>query len=76
MAQVDLPIAGLISLDSAETIADGIKKLKVAFRSLDVVLEEPFLQMAFFALPVIPTLKITDKGLVDVTKFEFTSLMV
>lgn len=76
LAQVDLPIAGLISLESAETIAERIKKLKTAFRTLDVVLDEPFLQMAFLALPVIPTLKITDKGLVDVTKFEFTSLQV
>lgn len=75
LAQVDLPIAGLISLESAETISAGIKSLKTAFRSLDVVLDEPFLQMAFLALPVIPTLKITDKGLVDVTKFEFTDLM-
>lgn len=74
LAQVDLPIAGLISLESAETIAEGIKQLKRAFKSLDVVLDEPFLQMAFLALPVIPTLKITDKGLVDVTKFEFTEL--
>lgn len=73
-AQVDLPIAGLISLESAETISDGVKNLKTEFKKLGVVLDEPFLQMAFLALPVIPTLKITDKGLVDVTKFEFTEL--
>ncbi len=35
-----------------------------------MVLEEPFLQLAFLALPVIPALKITDRGLVDVEKFE------
>jgi adenine deaminase len=36
-------------------------------------LEEPFLQLAFLALPVIPNLKITDRGLVDVNKFEIIS---
>ena len=39
-------------------------------RSLGVVLEEPFLQLAFLALPVIPHLKITDFGMVDVDRFE------
>jgi adenine deaminase len=69
-----LPLAGLLSLQSAEEITEQIKHLKVAFKKNGVVLEEPFLQMAFLALPVIPSLKITDKGLVDVTKFEFVSL--
>ena len=45
--------------------------LRAAARGLGVVLEEPFLQVAFLPLPVIPHLKITDKGLVDVDRFEF-----
>jgi len=69
-----LPIAGLLSLKSAEEITRGLKHLKTEFKKLGVVLAEPFLQMAFLALPVIPTLKITDRGLVDVTKFSFTTL--
>ena len=69
-----LPIAGLLSLESAETITENIEELRSAFKKIGVVLKEPFLQMAFLALPVIPTLKITDKGLVDVTKFEFVSI--
>ncbi|UOF01254.1 adenine deaminase [Bdellovibrio reynosensis] len=73
-ALVKLPIAGLLSLDSAEEIKSGIEKLKVAFRAQGVVLDEPFIQMAFLALPVIPTLKLTDRGLVDVSKFQFISL--
>ncbi|MDC0254593.1 adenine deaminase [Bacteriovoracales bacterium] len=69
-----LPIAGLLSLESAETITKSIEDLRAAFKKNGVVLKEPFLQMAFLALPVIPTLKITDRGLVDVTKFEFVSI--
>ncbi|WP_415063046.1 adenine deaminase [Bdellovibrio sp.] len=73
-ALVRLPIAGLLSLQSAEEIKSGIEQLKTAFRSQGVVLDEPFIQMAFLALPVIPTLKLTDRGLVDVTKFSFIPL--
>ena len=73
-AILPLPIAGLLSLESAEAITEDLKQLKAACRDLGIVLDEPFLQMAFLALPVIPSLKITDRGLVDVTKFEFTTL--
>ncbi|XGC80049.1 adenine deaminase [Bdellovibrio bacteriovorus] len=73
-ALVKLPIAGLLSLESAEEIKNGIEKLKVSFRAQGVVLDEPFIQMAFLALPVIPTLKLTDRGLVDVSKFAFIPL--
>ena len=44
--------------------------MRAAARSLGVTLPEPFLQLAFMALPVIPALKITDRGLVDVERFE------
>lgn len=74
-ALVKLPVAGLLSLQSAEEIKSGIEDLKKAFRQLGVVLDEPFIQMAFLALPVIPTLKLTDRGLVDVTKFAFIPLL-
>ncbi|MBL7137031.1 MAG: hypothetical protein ISS81_10670, partial [Candidatus Marinimicrobia bacterium] len=43
---------------------------------LGCVLENPFMTLSFLALPVIPELKITDKGLVDVNKFDFVSLFV
>lgn len=75
-ALLELPIAGLISLETGEAITQKIKNLKFEFKKLGVTLEEPFLQMAFLALPVIPSLKITDMGLVDVSKFAFTSLEV
>jgi adenine deaminase len=47
-----------------------LEELRRAAKSLGVGLEEPFLQLAFLALPVIPALKITDHGLVDVTQFK------
>lgn len=73
-ALVPLPIAGLLSLQSGDEIKSGIEQLKSAFRGLGVTLNEPFIQMAFLALPVIPELKLTDRGLVDVTKFSFVPL--
>jgi adenine deaminase len=70
IAELALPLAGLMSLLSFEDVHDALVKLHQASRSLGVTLEEPFLQLAFLALPVIPMLKITDRGLVDVSKFE------
>jgi len=51
-------------------VHEGLKALRAAAKSLGVTLHEPFLQLAFLALPVIPALKITDRGMVDVTRFE------
>ncbi|MGR3496520.1 adenine deaminase [Citreimonas sp.] len=70
LAELALPVAGLMSLDPFETVRDQLVELRAAARSLGVTLEEPFLQLAFLALPVIPALKITDRGMVDVTRFE------
>lgn len=70
LAELPLPVAGLMSLDPFETVRDRQETLREAARSLGVTLEEPFLQLAFLALPVIPALKITDRGMVDVEKFE------
>jgi adenine deaminase len=70
LAEVALPVAGLMSLKPFETVRDELLLLRRAARDCGVVLEEPFLQLAFLALPVIPHLKITDHGLVDVDRFE------
>jgi adenine deaminase len=70
LAELALPVAGLMSLRSFEEVREELVKLRAAARSLGVVLEEPFLQLAFLALPVIPHLKITDMGMVDVDRFE------
>ncbi|RWR08037.1 adenine deaminase [Paenirhodobacter populi] len=70
LAELALPVAGLMSLDPFETVRDRLVDLRAAAKSLGVTLEEPFLQLAFLALPVIPHLKITDHGMVDVDRFE------
>ena len=70
LAELALPVAGLMSLKSFEDVEAELRALRDAARSLGVTLEEPFLQLAFLALPVIPALKITDRGLVDVNRFE------
>ncbi len=70
LAELPLPVAGLMSLKPFEVVRDELIKLRAAAASLGVTLNEPFLQLAFLALPVIPALKITDRGMVDVTKFE------
>jgi adenine deaminase len=70
LAELPLPVAGLMSLASFEEVREALVALRAAARSLGVVLEEPFLQLAFLALPVIQHLKITDLGMVDVDRFE------
>ena len=73
LAELALPVAGLMSTEPFEVVHDALIVLRAAAKSLDVALEEPFLQLAFLALPVIPALKITDRGMVDVVKFEIIS---
>ncbi|WP_233713116.1 adenine deaminase [Amaricoccus solimangrovi] len=70
LAELPLPVAGLMSLEPFEVVRDTLVELRAAAKSLGVTLEEPFLQLAFLALPVIPALKITDRGMVDVARFE------
>ncbi|OSQ42255.1 adenine deaminase [Thalassospira sp. MCCC 1A01428] len=72
-AELALPVAGLMSEKPFETIATDLEHLRNAAKSLDCVLPEPFLQVAFLALPVIPHLKMTDRGLFDVDKFDFVN---
>lgn len=70
IAELPLPIAGLMSDQSFEEVRAALIVLRRAAKSLGTTLPEPFLQVAFLPLPVIPHLKITDRGLVDVDKFE------
>ncbi len=76
LAKIPLPIAGLMSLDSHQKIKLSIENLKKSFKSIGITLNEPFIQLAFLALPVIPSLKLTDRGLVDVSTFKFIPLKV
>jgi adenine deaminase len=68
-AELPLPVAGLMSDRPFEEVHDRLIILRKAAKALGVVLPEPFLQVAFLPLPVIPHLKISDLGLVDVDRF-------
>ncbi len=70
LADLPLPVAGLMSDRSHEEVGAALLPLRVAARALGVTLAEPFLQVAFLPLPVIPHLKITDRGMVDVDRME------
>ncbi|RCW28142.1 adenine deaminase [Ciceribacter lividus] len=67
--EIALPVAGLMSLEPYETVRDTLHDLRHAAYALGTTLQEPFLQVAFLPLPVIPHLKISDMGMVDVDKF-------
>lgn len=71
LARVPLPIAGLMSDQPLERVREQLDELGAVTRDLGSTLHAPFMAMAFLALPVIPELKLTDKGLVDVNKFDF-----
>ncbi|TCU33268.1 adenine deaminase [Rhizobium azibense] len=67
--EIALPVAGLMSLQPYEKVRDTLHHLRKAAYALGATLEEPFLQLAFLPLPVIPHLKISDRGMVDVDRF-------
>ena len=62
-----------MSLEPFEIVTEHLEHLRQAAKALDCALPEPFLQVAFLALPVIPHLKMTDNGLFDVDAFDFVS---
>lgn len=68
--ELSLPVAGLMSDRPFEEVHDALIELRAAAKALGVTLAEPFLQVAFLPLPVIPHLKITDFGMFDVNRFE------
>lgn len=70
VGELALPLAGLMSLEPFETVEVRLRSLRAAVRAMGCPLAEPFLQLAFLPLPVIPHLKITDRGMVDVDRFE------
>lgn len=70
IAKLALPFGGLMSLASPKEVEKGLVELRKASRLIECDLQEPFLQLAFLSLPVIPSLKLTDQGLVDVDLFK------
>jgi adenine deaminase len=69
-----LPIAGLLSPEPLEKVAVDIERLESLARGIGCVVASPFSVLSFLALPVIPELKLTDRGVVDVLKGEVVSL--
>ncbi|MCB9516090.1 MAG: adenine deaminase [Candidatus Latescibacteria bacterium] len=74
LAALPLPVGGLMSDAPIEETAEGLAALAEAARALGCTLPEPFMTLSFMALPVIPKLKLTDLGLVDVERFEAVAL--
>jgi adenine deaminase len=73
-AGLALPIAGLMSDQPLEVVRGVMEKLLAVAQDMGSQLHDPFMTMSFLALPVIPALKLTDQGLVDVDQFKFVSL--
>jgi adenine deaminase len=76
LARLDLPIAGLMSDRPIEEVRGRLDDLLAAAHGLGSPLHDPFMAMSFLTLEVIPSLKLTDLGLVDVERFEVVPLFV
>ncbi|HMO27527.1 MAG TPA: adenine deaminase C-terminal domain-containing protein, partial [Tepidisphaeraceae bacterium] len=76
IAKLPLPIAGLMSDRPIDEVATLYDELITAARGLGSPLDDPFMAMSFMALEVIPSLKLTDQGLVDVEQFRIVNLFV
>lgn len=72
---VELPIAGLMSNERAEVVAEKAKTVLKGFQACGCDLNNPNMQLSLLALVVIPELRISDLGLVDVTRFEFVPVL-
>ncbi|MEO1237281.1 MAG: adenine deaminase [Planctomycetota bacterium] len=76
LARLPLPIGGLMSDQPVHQVADAYAKCVEQAKALGSPLADPFMAMSFMALEVIPSLKLTDLGLVDVERFELVDLFV
>ena len=75
ISQLPLPIAGLMSDKEFDFVVEKCDELNKAAHSIGCKLEDPFMTMGFLSLPVIPELKITDKGVFDTNKFDFVDIL-
>ncbi|NLO04312.1 MAG: adenine deaminase [candidate division WS1 bacterium] len=76
LALLPLPIGGLMSDHALGKVAEGVRAMQMAARQLGSALEDPLMALSFLALPVIPRLKLTDRGLVDVASFDYVPLLL
>jgi adenine deaminase len=75
VAEVPLPVGGLMSDQPAQAVAAQVRQLELtAAAELGITIGAPFMQLSFLGLSVIPALRITDRGLVDVDRFELTGI--
>ncbi|XOF35124.1 MAG: adenine deaminase [Candidatus Electrothrix sp. YB6] len=74
LAALPLPVAGLMSAESAEQVCVDLQIIERATQQIGAAVNNPCMLLSFLALPVIPELKITDRGLVDVLKFSIVPL--
>lgn len=75
-AELSLPVAGLLSDQPFESVVDDLERLERCLAGLGVEVASPFMTLSFLALSVIPALKITDRGLIDIDTFELVPLEV
>lgn len=73
-AELALPVAGLLADEPFESVVDKMDAAHAALVTLGVEVDSPFMTLSFLALSVIPALKITDRGLIDVDRFEIVPL--
>jgi len=74
IAQLPLPVAGLMSDQPIGDVAAAVREVVGAAAELGCELQDPLISLSFLALPVVPALKLTDMGLVDVERFELVGL--
>ncbi len=74
-AVLPLPVAGIMSTDDAHTVAQAYAHVDKMAKALGSSLKAPFMTLSFMALLVIPSLKLSDKGLFDGDKFTFTDVL-
>jgi len=75
LAMLELPVAGLVSEEPVEVVAKKVKALENAWSELGCTMKAPFMTLSLISLPVLPELRITDKGLVDTVKFELIDVL-
>ena len=74
--ELPLPVAGLMSDRPLAEVHDRLRSMEARLKTMGLGITAPFMTLSFLALSVIPELKITDRGLVDVTRFELVPLGV
>ena len=76
LSELPLPVAGIMSDERAEIVAERLRDVERAIKDLGCKLKSPVITLSFIALPVIPKLKVTDLGLVDVEQFRIVDVFI